>query len=59
MLLLALVALAIGWVRSRERLLSERLGQDYVHEIRLLLVREGARREQPAIARPDPGPRQQ
>ena len=37
-LLLAFVALAIGWLRSRERLLSERLGQDYVHEIRLLLV---------------------
>ena len=38
-LLLAFVALTIGWLRSRERLLSERLGQDYVHEIRLLLVR--------------------
>jgi ABC-type multidrug transport system fused ATPase/permease subunit len=38
-LLLALVALAIGWLRSRERLLAERLGQDYVHEIRLRLVR--------------------
>jgi ABC-type multidrug transport system fused ATPase/permease subunit len=37
-LLLALVALTIGWVRSRERLLAERLGQDYVHEIRLQLV---------------------
>jgi len=38
---LALVVLAsiVGWVRSRERLLAERLGQDYVHEIRLLLVR--------------------
>ena len=38
-LLLALVALTIGWLRSRERLLAERLGQDYVHEIRLRLVR--------------------
>ena len=37
-LLLALVALAIGWLRSRERWLAERLGQDYVHEIRLRLV---------------------
>ncbi len=38
-LLLGLVALTIGWLRSRERLLAERLGQDYVHEIRLRLVR--------------------
>ena len=37
-LLLALVALIIGWLRSRERWLAERLGQDYVHEIRLRLV---------------------
>lgn len=38
-LLLAMAAVTIGWLRSRERLLAERLGQDYVHEIRLLLVR--------------------
>jgi len=33
------VAVIVGWVRSRERLLAEQLGQDYVHEIRLGLVR--------------------
>jgi ABC-type multidrug transport system fused ATPase/permease subunit len=33
------IAGAVGWTRARERLLAERLGQDYVHEIRLLLVR--------------------
>jgi ABC-type multidrug transport system fused ATPase/permease subunit len=33
------VAVMVGWVRSRERLLAEQLGQDYVHEIRLRLVR--------------------
>jgi ABC-type multidrug transport system fused ATPase/permease subunit len=36
---LVAIACAVGWVRSRERLLAERLGQDYVHEIRLGLVR--------------------
>jgi ABC-type multidrug transport system fused ATPase/permease subunit len=38
-LVLVAVAVLVGWVRSRERLLAERLGQDYVHEIRLGLVR--------------------
>ena len=38
LLLLAFVALTIGCLRSQERLLAERLGQDYVHEIRLGLV---------------------
>jgi ABC-type multidrug transport system fused ATPase/permease subunit len=33
------VAVVVGWIRSRERLLAEQLGQDYVHEIRLGLVR--------------------
>jgi ABC-type multidrug transport system fused ATPase/permease subunit len=37
---LVLVAGVLGWTRSRERLLSERLGQDYAHEIRLCLVRQ-------------------
>jgi ABC-type multidrug transport system fused ATPase/permease subunit len=36
---LVAVAVLVGWVRSRERLLAEQLGQDYVHEIRLGLVR--------------------
>jgi ABC-type multidrug transport system fused ATPase/permease subunit len=36
---LVAVAVLVGWIRSRERLLAERLGQDYVHEIRLGLVR--------------------
>ena len=37
---LGLIACAVGWTRSRERLLSERLGQDYAHEIRLCLIRQ-------------------
>jgi len=39
-LALVLIAGLVGWTRSRERLLSERLGQDYAHEIRLCLVRQ-------------------
>jgi ABC-type multidrug transport system fused ATPase/permease subunit len=38
--LLVVVAVVVGWTRSRERVLGERLGQDYVHEIRLGLVRQ-------------------
>lgn len=37
---LVAVATAVGWTRSRERVLAERLGQHYVHEIRLGLVRQ-------------------
>ena len=37
---LVLIAGIVGWTRSRERLLSERLGQDYAHEIRLCLIRQ-------------------
>lgn len=36
--LLILAALAFGWLRSRERVLAERLSQHYVHEIRQALV---------------------
>lgn len=36
---LVLVALAVGALRAAERILSERLSQDYVHEVRLGLVR--------------------
>jgi ABC-type multidrug transport system fused ATPase/permease subunit len=39
-LVLLLIAAFVGWTRSRERLLAERLGQDYAHEIRLALVRQ-------------------
>lgn len=36
---LVLVALAVGALRAAERVLSEQLSQDYVHEVRLGLVR--------------------
>jgi len=39
-LVLGLIAGLVGLTRSRERLLAERLGQDYAHEIRLCLVRQ-------------------
>jgi len=39
-LVLVLIAGVVGLTRSRERLLAERLGQDYAHEIRLCLVRQ-------------------
>jgi len=39
LLALALIAVGVGWTRSRERVLAERLGQDYAQEIRLRLVR--------------------
>ncbi|HEY6932011.1 MAG TPA: ABC transporter ATP-binding protein [Marmoricola sp.] len=41
------IALVVGWTRTQQRVLSERLGQDYAHQIRLHLVRrvlEGSRR---------------
>jgi len=40
LLVLAVVAISVGWTRSRERVLAERLGQGYAQEIRLRLVRE-------------------
>lgn len=46
-LTLALAAIGLGWTRSRERILAEKLGQDYTQEIRLRLVRaalDGSRR---------------
>jgi len=36
---LLVLAAGVGWLRYNERFLAERLGQDYVHEIRMGLVR--------------------
>lgn len=37
---MALAALVAGWLRARERVESERLGQDYVHNVRMRLHRQ-------------------
>jgi len=37
---LVVVGFAIGWLRFRERIDAERLGQDYTHDLRLLLFRQ-------------------
>ncbi len=37
--LLAVIAVGSAWLRARERLEAERLGQDYVHDLRLRLYR--------------------